>query len=122
MSLLKLIKLSEKEVQEVCAAYVKQILSVSEPLAIYLFGSMARGGASIESDIDLLAIYEDKPTARAAQRAVFRQPSPCSVSADLLFVDIDSWKLSGPYSPVIDEVRATGQPVYESAKMKERTV
>jgi hypothetical protein len=122
MSLLRLFKLSEKEMQEVCAAYVQQILSVSEPVAIYMFGSMARGSASIESDIDLLAVYEDRPAAKAAQRAVFRQRSPCPVSADLFFIDIDSWTSNRPYSPLIDEVRSAGRLVYESVKKLDKKI
>ncbi len=89
MSLLNFIRLSESEMQQACAAYIQQITAVSEPIAIYMFGSMAHGNASIESDIDLLSIYKDRVAAKAAQSAVWRQKSPCPVSADLIFIDVD---------------------------------
>jgi predicted nucleotidyltransferase len=117
MSLLRFVKLSESEVQKACDAYVQQIVSFSEPLAIYLFGSMADGKASIESDIDLLAIYEDGATAKAAQQAVMRQKSPYPMSADLVFVGLDAWMNKDRYSPLIETVRNEGKLLFQSAKM-----
>ncbi|MCX6127958.1 MAG: nucleotidyltransferase domain-containing protein [Proteobacteria bacterium] len=84
-----------------------------------MFGSMAQGSASVESDIDLLIIYEDSLSAKAAQRDVWRQKSPYPIAADLIFIDLEAWKGKNRYSPLIEFVRSEGKLVFQSAKFKE---
>lgn len=93
-------------------AYVDQIVKVSHPLAIHLFGSLARGEASVESDIDLLIIYTTKSMAKEAQRMVMRQPSPYPIAADLVFIDLETWKGSEALSPLVSTVKEEGKLVF----------
>ncbi|MBM4252111.1 MAG: nucleotidyltransferase domain-containing protein [Deltaproteobacteria bacterium] len=118
MSLLRFMKISADEVDLAVHAYVDQITAVSMPTAIYVFGSMASGQASVESDIDLLVIYPDEATARAAQTAVLRLKCPCSVAADIIFIDVAAWWQRRRYSPLIETVQTEGKLVYGAAPLR----
>jgi predicted nucleotidyltransferase len=50
---------------------VRRLVETFDPLAIYLFGSRARGQAGADSDYDVLVLVEasDQPGYRRAQRA-----------------------------------------------------
>ncbi len=104
----------DSEVQAALDAYVNQITQFSSPLAIYLFGSLARDEASVESDIDLLIIYLDQVTAKAAQREVLCQRAPYRLAADLVFIDLETWEGTRHYSALVSVVKDEGKLVYAS--------
>jgi hypothetical protein len=108
-------KRDPKEVGIAIEAYIKQITTCTEPLAIYLFGSLARGEGSIESDIDLLIIYSHQAEARAAQKTILREPSPYPIPADLICIDRDSWDGIHRYSHLVDLVKEEGKLVFASS-------
>ena len=114
VTLLRLIKLNEADVDAACAAYVEQIRSVSQPLAIYLFGSLAEGRGTLESDIDLLSIYPNLNLAKQAERLVWRQKSPYPIAADLIFIDFATWRGELKYSPLVESVKSDGKLLYQS--------
>ncbi len=119
MSLLRLIQADPSEMEKATDAYVSQVISVSTPLAIFLFGSLAQGTAHLESDIDLLIVYHSEADAKAAQKNVLTKKSPSTTPADLVFVDLAAWNQENRYSPLIEQVRAEGKLIYGSLPSKE---
>jgi len=55
------------------ARLVKQIVAKVDPIAVYLFGSRARGDADVDSDYDLLIVVpDDFPAGKANTRTAFQ--------------------------------------------------
>jgi len=57
---------------ELLDSVVQRIVDHVEPRKIYLFGSQARGEASVESDIDLLVVADMPGTRRERSREIRR--------------------------------------------------
>lgn len=120
MSLLKFVKLSSTDLQAAAQAYLEQILSVSRPIAIFLFGSVAQGTAHLESDIDMLAIYRGETEAKAAQKAVWQQKSPYPMPADLVFVSLEQWQNRLQSSPLFATVQTQGILLYSTSDFEDQ--
>ena len=72
---------------------ISQLIEGLKPLAIYLFGSYARGDATSDSDLDLLVIVEqsNQPRFRRSQkaRALITEKS---ISKDILVLTKKEWE------------------------------
>lgn len=101
------------EVEKELASVVEAIVRRYRPEKIILFGSLARGEDSEESDIDLL-IVKRTATRRIYRRIEALKGIPRSVPLDVLVLtpeEIDF--LEKEQSPFIREILAEGKVLYE---------
>jgi predicted nucleotidyltransferase len=52
--------------------FVEEIVGAIHPLRIILFGSIARGAAAVESDVDLLVVMPDDADIDSIERRLYR--------------------------------------------------
>src|SRR5438128_11383141 len=64
---------------------VTRLVTVFQPVRIYLFGSKARGDAGFDSDYDLLVVVQDDaPPERRRSRLAYQALRGTGVAADVL--------------------------------------
>lgn len=69
----------------VLAEIVRELVEAYQPLAIYLFGSKARGDASSDSDYDLMVVVpDDAPPERRRSRLAYERLWGTGAAADVL--------------------------------------
>lgn len=85
MGLLVPTPVSPEAVEGILAGKLRWILAASDPLAVIVFGSAARGEMTEVSDIDLALVYPDAASLKAGRAAIFSRPPPDSWPVDLLF-------------------------------------
>lgn len=93
---------------------VERVANAFEPRRIILFGSLARGDAGYDSDIDLLVEFDERvdrhATAVAMRRAVGDIPAP----VDFVVTDTDEIRRRGSIvGPVLGTALLEGRVVYE---------
>lgn len=84
-------KLSQKMLDQIVA----QIVDVSQPEKIILFGSYARGDANEDSDFDLLIIEREVTARRKESVRIRRALRPLRVPVDILVYSRDEVKRYG---------------------------
>lgn len=71
---------------------VNRIRSATEPVAILLFGSAARGGERPDSDLDVCVIVPDSLSSRAVARAIYRSLYGFAKPVDVVVVTESRWE------------------------------
>lgn len=93
---------------------VNLIVSAFNPEKIIIFGSVARGTATDESDLDILVVMDSdsKPTRRA--REIYSATSDIDLAMDIIVLTPDEFwdNRDSPYS-FLSEIVRTGVVVYE---------
>lgn len=100
--------------RETIGAIVQAIAENFRPEKILLFGSYAWGGATPDSDLDLLVVMQtDLPKHKRAVpiRLLFR-PAPCAMDI-LVYRPEEVARWDGTPNHLITEVLRRGQTVYE---------
>src|SRR6266705_924435 len=91
---------------------IRRIVEVAEPERIILFGSLARGQAGPDSDIDLLVIKSGVHRGQTAQkiyRSLFGIPAPVDV---IVVTPDDIEKFAGKVGTIIPAALAEGKEIY----------
>ena len=105
-----------KTLEEWLPAIVGQIVERFDPLKIVVFGSVVRGDATDDSDIDLLVVFDEVEWAEkrdltvAIRRALARLPVP----KDIIVPDVDEIRRRGHLvGPMLRPALEEGRVVYE---------
>lgn len=104
-----------KTLDEWLPAIVRQIAMRFDPLKIIVFGSVARGEASYDSDIDLLVVFDE--IERAEKRNVTveirRALAHFPVPKDVIVTDVDELRRRGHLvGPMLRPALEEGRVVY----------
>jgi len=71
---------------------VRRLVDAYQPLRIYLFGSMARGDASPDSDYDLLVVVPDEaPAERRRSRKAYEALRGLGIAKDVLVTTVSGF-------------------------------
>ena len=94
---------------------VKQIVAKVDPVAIYLFGSRARGDANADSDYDLLIVVpDDFPAGEANTRTAFRCVQGRRIPMDVAMIRQSRFReRSGQLGTLSYQVRKDGILLHE---------
>lgn len=97
-------------------AIVARVAERFDPERIVLFGSLARGNAGPDSDIDLLVVFRDavqrRPTAVALRLAIADIPAP----VDFVVTDLEEIERRGRIAgPALGTALREGKVVYRRA-------
>ena len=105
-----------KTLDEWLPAVVERVAERFDPLKIIVFGSVARGEANYDSDIDLLVVFDDIERAEKRnvtveiRRALARFPVP----KDVIVTDVDELRRRGHLvGPMLRPALEEGKVVYE---------
>ena len=77
---------------------LRWVLQSSDPLAVIVFGSAARGEMTERSDLDIALIYPDEASLKAGRASIYARPPIGGWPVDLLFYtqeDFDSRRARG---------------------------
>lgn len=77
-------KLTAEETEALVQAKLQWLLGLSQPLAIWLIGSAARGEMTDASDIDLVLLFENESIKKTSMAAVYKTPCTVEWPTDLL--------------------------------------
>lgn len=77
-------KLTVEETESLVQAKLQWLLGLSQPLAIWLIGSAARGEMTEASDIDFVLLFENELIKKNSMMAVYKSPCPVEWPTDLL--------------------------------------
>ena len=105
-----------KTLYEWLPAIVERVAERFDPLKIIIFGSVARGEANYDSDIDLLVVFDE--IARAEKRNVTvemrRALARFPVPKDVIVTDVDEIRRRGHLvGPMLRPALEEGRVVYE---------
>ena len=105
-----------KTLEEWLPAIVERVVERFDPLKIVVFGSVARGETSYDSDIDLLVVFDEVGRAEKRnvtveiRRALARFPVP----KDIIVTDVDEIRRRGHLvGPMLRPALEEGKVVYE---------
>ena len=105
-----------KTLDEWLPAMVERVAKRFDPLRIIVFGSVARGEANYDSDIDLLVVFDEIEWAEKRnvtveiRRALARFPVP----KDIIVTDVDELRRRGYLvGPMLRPALEEGRVVYE---------
>lgn len=91
---------------------VRRIVKVADPERIILFGSLARGEADPDSDIDLLVIKAGVHRRRTAQE-IYRSLFGIAAPVDVIVVTPDDiQRFAGKVGTIIPAALAEGKEIY----------
>lgn len=105
-----------KTLHEWLPAIVERVVERFDPLKIIVFGSVARGEANYDSDIDLLVVFHEVERDKKRnltveiRRALARFPVP----KDIIVTDVDEIRRRGRLvGPMLRPALEEGRVVYE---------
>lgn len=99
---------------ELIADMTDRIARDFDPLRIILFGSHARGDATVDSDIDLLVVLPETPDKRQAAIEIRRALRDLPVSKDIVVTTPDEIARRGDLiGPVLRPALREGKVLYE---------
>jgi uncharacterized protein len=96
---------------------VRQIVAKVDPIAIYLFGSRARGDAAADSDYDLMIVVRDDfPAGQANTRTAFQCVQGRRIPMDVTMVRLSRFtERSAQLGTLSYQVRKDGVLLHERA-------
>jgi len=97
---------------------VRQIVERVDPVAIYLFGSRARGDADAESDYDLMIVVpDDFPAEQANTGTAFRAVEGRRIPMDVTMVRSSRFRVRSTQLGTLSyEVMKDGTLLYENRR------
>ena len=99
------------------AEAVERLVAAADPLRIVVFGSVARGEATPDSDLDLLVVMPNGTDRRTAMRSLRRPLIDLAVAKDIVVTTPEhaASRKSSPWHIVATALRE-GQTVYQKAE------
>jgi predicted nucleotidyltransferase len=105
-----------KTLEEWLPEVVRRVVEGFDPLRVILFGSLARGEANYDSDVDLLVVFghveweKKRDLTVDIRRALARVPVP----VDVIVTDVDEIRRRGHLvGPILRPALEEGKVVYE---------
>lgn len=93
---------------------MERVVARFDPLKVVLFGSLARGEANYDSDIDLLVVFERVELENKRELAVDIHRSITGVPVDIVVTDVDEIRRRGHLvGPILRPALEEGKVVYE---------
>ncbi|MGH9112843.1 MAG: nucleotidyltransferase domain-containing protein [Acidimicrobiales bacterium] len=94
-----------------------EVAAAVDPLEIVLFGSVARGDDTPDSDIDLLVVFEHLPRpARHEAAATVRRAIHVPAAVDVLVTDLDELAERGDLPGALRVARREGRVLHARAR------
>ncbi|MEI8093252.1 MAG: nucleotidyltransferase domain-containing protein [Spirochaetales bacterium] len=100
--------LEAQQVSDIVQSKLAWILAASQPLAVVLFGSAARGAMTDRSDVDFALIFSDEEELLRSRAAIFRRPPPDDRSQDLVFLTASAFAQKATTGGLCQLIRAEG--------------
>jgi hypothetical protein len=100
--------LSDRIVQE----RLRWILQSSQPLAVIVFGSAARGKMTGRSDVDMAVIFPDEESLKVGRRSIYARPPSNPWPTDLLFYTKDAFRRRRETGGVCELIWAEGRVIH----------
>lgn len=105
-----------KTIEEWLPAVVERVVERFDPLKVVLFGSLARGEANYDSDVDLLVVFDRVELENKRELAVdiSRALAGIPVPVDVIVTDVDEIDRQGHIvGTVLRPALREGRVVYE---------
>lgn len=105
-----------KTLEEWLPAVVERIVESFDPSKVILFGSLARGEAGYDSDVDLLVVFDhvDQENKRELAVDIRRAVAGVPVPVDVMVTDVDEVRRKGHVvGTVLRPALREGKAVYE---------
>ena len=110
----QIMPMEQERVYELVSRHVAHVLGLCRPEEIIVFGSAISGKFDAFSDVDLVLIFGDLGTAKAASHALYATPGKPS-SADYLCVDRQEFEQKSDSGGVFFVAKHDGRVVYRSS-------
>ncbi len=95
---------------------LKYILTKSNPLAVYLFGSLAQDQYTDVSDIDLALVYASKVELKSAKKQILNNRPFLDVAIDFLFFTDEEFQQKSQRGGVCQIIHEDGEILYQGQK------
>lgn len=103
-----------KTLEEWLPSVVERVVERFDPLKVILFGSLARGEANYDSDVDLLVVFEHVELENKRALAVDISRAIVGVPVDVVVTDVDEIERQGHIvGTVLRPALREGKIVYE---------
>lgn len=112
----KKFSVEDKAREEWLPVAVKRIVERFDPLQVILFGSLARGKAKPDSDVDLLVVFEhvDRKDKRVLVVEIRRALADAPIAKDVFVSDLDEIERRGKLvGTVLREALREGKVLYD---------
>ncbi len=105
-----------KTLEEWLPSVVERVVERFDPLKVVLFGSLARGEANYDSDVDLLVVFDrvELENKRKLTVDIRRALAEIPVPVDVIVTDVDEIRRRGHLvGPILRPALEEGKVVYE---------
>jgi len=105
-----------KTLEEWLPEVVERVVEGFDPLKVILFGSLARGEANYDSDVDLLVVFEEvaREDRRELTLDIGRALDGIPVPVDVIVTDVDEIRRRGHLvGPILRPALEEGKVMYE---------
>ncbi len=103
-----------KTLEEWLPTVVERVVERFDPLKVILFGSLARGEANYDSDVDLLVVFEHVELENKRELAVDISRAIVGVPVDVIVTDVGEIECQGHIvGTVLRPALREGRVVYE---------
>ncbi len=104
-----------KSKHQILDELVEIIVSTAQPLRIILFGSVAKGKANADSDLDILVVMPDGTLRRNIARILYQALNELGVPKDIIVVTESDLRTYGTnHSLIIAPALAEGKELYHA--------
>lgn len=90
-----------------------RILSVSSPIQIIIFGSIAERTATENSDLDIAVLFSDAENLKKTKKIILNSNLFMDYSVDLLFYSIDTFEKKSRIGGICSEIKNKGKVLYD---------
>ncbi len=106
-------KLTQQEITALSKEVIRRIVSNSNPLQVYIFGSATDQSMTMISDFDFAIIFSNETDLKKEKKHLLNLKLFPDINLDLLFFNVDDFDRKSKIGGVCWEIKNKGKIIYD---------